>query len=89
MWLSPGKEEILVAGNDFSFLNELAFGYNYTAQYKKSIKVYTKIEELTGINEPLTKQKVQLYDKIGDKEAALNEYEMLINLNPNEPRYYA
>jgi tetratricopeptide (TPR) repeat protein len=74
---------------DFSFLNELAFGYNYVAEYKKSIGVYDKIEELTGINEPLTKQKVQLYDKIGDKDAAVEEYEKLIDLNPNEPRYYA
>ncbi len=56
---------------DFTFLNELAYGYNYTAQYKKSIDVYDRIEEITGINEPLTNQKVQLYDKIGDKEAAV------------------
>ena len=35
--------------NDFIFLNELAYGYNYTAEYKKSINVYDKIEEITGI----------------------------------------
>lgn len=88
-YLSTYEDLVKQYPNDFSFLNELAFGYNYTAQYKKSIEVYTKIEELTGINEPLTKQKVQLYDKIGDKKAAVDEYEKLINLNPNEPRYYA
>lgn len=75
--------------NDFTFLNELAFGYNYTAEYDKSIGVYDKIEEITGINEPLTNQKVQLYDKIGDKEAAVEEYERLIELSPGEPRSYA
>jgi len=75
--------------NDFNFLSELAYGYNYTAEYRKSIGIYDKIEEITGINEPLTNQKVQLYDKIGDKEAAVKEYEKLIELNPGEPRYYA
>ncbi|MCB2208648.1 MAG: tetratricopeptide repeat protein [Bacteroidetes bacterium] len=75
--------------SDFNFLNELAYGYNYTAEYKKSIDVYDKLEEITGINEPLINQKVQLYDKIGDKDAAVKEYEKLIELNPGEPRYYA
>lgn len=75
--------------SDFIFLNELAYGYNYTAEYKKSIDVYDKIEEITGINERLTNQKVQLYDQIGDKDAAVKEYEKLIELNPGEPRYYA
>lgn len=74
---------------DLNFLTELAYGYNYIGKYDKSIKVYDKIEEITGINEPLTKQKVVLYDKIGEKEKAAAEYKRLIDLNPNEPRYYA
>jgi tetratricopeptide (TPR) repeat protein len=74
---------------DLNFLMELAYGYNYIGKYEKSIEVYDKIEENTGINEPLTKQKVALYDKIGEKEKAAEEYKRLINLNPNEPRYYA
>ena len=55
---------------DLNFLTELAYGYNYVGKYQKSIQVYDKIEEITGINEPLTKQKVLLYDKIGEKEKA-------------------
>ena len=74
---------------DLNFLMELAYGYNYIGKYEKSIEVYDKIEENTGINEPLTKQKVVLYDKIGEKEKAAAEYKRLIDLNPNEPRYYA
>ncbi|RLD73096.1 MAG: hypothetical protein DRJ02_08855 [Bacteroidetes bacterium] len=74
---------------DLSFLHELAYGYNYIGEYRKSIEMYDKIEEAAGMSEPLTKQKVLLYDKIGEKEKAAEEYKRLIELNPSEPRYYA
>jgi len=74
---------------DLTFLNELAFAYNYIGEYNKSVKVYDKIEDATGISEPLTNLKVQLYDKIGEKDKAVKEYERLIEINPNEPRFYA
>ena len=75
--------------NDFNFLSELAFAYFFIGEYKKSIEIYDKIEEKIGINEGLSTQKVQLYDRVGDKDKAVAEYERLINTNPDEPRYYA
>lgn len=75
--------------NDLNFLNELAYAYFFTGAYQKAIGIYDRIEEQIGINEALTTQKVQLYNSIGKKEEAVAEYERLINLFPDEPRYYA
>ncbi len=74
---------------DLNFLNELAYAYFFTGAYQKAIDMYDKIEEQIGINEALTTQKVQLYNNIGKKKEAVAEYERLINLFPDESRYYA
>ena len=75
--------------NDLNFLNELAFAYYFVGEYQKSVEVYDRIEQMIGINERLSTQKVQLYDRIGKKEEAIAEYERLIASDPEEPRYYA
>ena len=83
-------EELLVAyPTDLTFLNEMAFAYFFTGDYPKAIDTYQKIEEVVGINEALSSQKVQLYDRIDQKENAVAEYEKLINFYPDEARYYA
>ena len=74
---------------DLTFLNELAFAYYFTGEYEEAVEVYDKIEKQVGINESLTTQKVQLYTNIGKKDEAVAEYERLINLFPDESRYYA
>ena len=88
-YISIYEELVKEYPTDLTFLHELAYGYNYIGEYKKSIEMYDKIEEAAGMSEPLTKQKVMLYDKIGEKEKAAEEYKKLIDLNPSEPRYYA
>lgn len=83
-------EELLIDNpNDLNFLNELAFAYFFTGDYQKSIKIYQRIEEKVGINEALSSQKVQLYDRLGQKDSAVIEYERLIRFYPDEARYYA
>jgi len=75
--------------NDIDFLSELAFAYFYTGEYQKAVDVYNRLEERVGINEMLSTQKVQLYDKIDQKDNAVAEYDKLISAFPDEPRYYA
>jgi tetratricopeptide (TPR) repeat protein len=74
---------------DLDFLQELAFAYYFTGDYKKSVDVYDKIEDLMGMNEGISKQKAELYDRLGKTEEAIQEYEKLITYNPNQVRYYA
>lgn len=74
---------------DLNFLNELAYAYFFTGEYQLAIGMYDRIEEQIGINEGLSTQKVQLYNNIGKKEEAVAEYERLINIFPDEARYYA
>ena len=75
--------------NDLNFLNELAFAYYFTGDYKKAITTYDKIEEQVGVNERLSIQKVQLYTRTGQPEKAVEEYDRLIASNPDDPRFYA
>ncbi len=74
---------------ELNYLNELAFAYYFTGDYKKAVETYDNIEDQVGINEGLTKQKAKLYNLIGQPENAVKEYERLIATNPDEPRYYA
>lgn len=75
--------------NDLELLNEMAFAYYFTGNYKKAIESYDKIEEFVGINESLTMQKVQLYNRINEPDGAVAEFEILISSDPSDPRYYA
>ncbi len=83
--------EDLVASypNDLNFLNELSFAYRFVGDYKKSVETLDRIEDLVGTNEALSSQKVMLYDEIGEVEKAIEEYNKLIALYPEDTRYYA
>lgn len=83
------EELVEIYPNDLDFWTELAFAYYFTGNYSKAIKCYDKIEEFVGINESLTMQKVQLYERMKDPEGAVNEFENLIKSDPTNPRYYA
>ena len=48
-----------------------------------------KMEEIIGTNETLSSQKIMLYDQTANTEKAIEEYEKLIALNPDNTRYYA
>jgi len=75
--------------NDLNFVYELAFAYQFTGDYRNSIKAYQKIEELMGVNERITNQKTEFYTRLGEPENGVIEYEKLIESNPDDPRYYA
>lgn len=83
--------EILVENNpsNLDFLQELAFAYYFTGDYKKAIVAYDKIEKEIGVNEGLTLQKVGFYEKLKQPKKGVEEFQKLINSNPQDPRYYA
>lgn len=74
---------------NLDFLQELAFAYYFTGDYKNSIKAYNDIEDFMGINEGISKQKAELYDRLQMPDEAILEYEKLIEYDPNQVRYYA
>jgi tetratricopeptide (TPR) repeat protein len=88
-YVSTYEELVAEYANDLDLLNDMAFAYYFTGNYKKAIESYDKIEEFVGINESLTMQKVQLYDRINQPEGAVEEFENLIGSDPGDPRFYA
>lgn len=74
---------------NLDFLQELAFAYYFTGDYEKSIDAFNDIEDFMGINEGISKQKAELYDRLQMPDKAILEYEKLIEYNPNQVRYYA
>jgi tetratricopeptide (TPR) repeat protein len=83
--------EILVEQypTDLDFLQELAFAYYFTGDYKNAIVAYDKIEDEVGVNEGLTIQKVGFYEKLKQPKKGVAEFQKLIESNPQDPRYYA
>jgi len=75
--------------SDINFLQELAFAYYFTGDYKKAIDAFDKLEEKLGVNEGITIQKADLYDHIGKTKKATEEYKKLIEYDPSQARYYA
>lgn len=57
--------------------------------YQGAIKVFTKLEELIGLNEDLIIHKQRVFLKLGKLEKAAQEIERLILANPQNPRYYS
>lgn len=74
---------------NLDFLQELAFAYYFTGDYDKSIDSFNDIEDIMGMNEGITTQKADLYDRLGKPKEAIKEYEKLIEYDPNQVRYYA
>jgi tetratricopeptide (TPR) repeat protein len=88
-YVNTYKELVDEYPNDLDLWNEMAFAYYFTGDYSNAIKSYDKIEEFIGINESLTMQKVQLYDRLNQPDKSVAEFETLIGTDPTEPRYYA
>ncbi len=83
--------EELVEDNPYEldFVYELAFAYQFTGDYKNAIIAYDKLEEIVGVNERMTIQKVDFHTKLGNPDKGVIEYKKLIATNPDDPRYYA
>lgn len=68
-------------------LYELAAIYQYAGQKEEAIKVYTRAENFSGINEISSLQKTKLYFELGQNETAIREGEKLINTFPDEEQF--
>jgi tetratricopeptide (TPR) repeat protein len=74
----PGTEE---------YLYELAAVHQYADKREEAIKAYTKAEEVFGVNEVSSTQKIRLYLEAGKQKEAIAEGEKLMNAFPEEERY--
>jgi tetratricopeptide (TPR) repeat protein len=69
------------------YLYEVAAVYQYAGQPEKAIRAYTRAEEIFGVNEVSSIQKMKLYLASRQTEKGLAEGEKLVKAFPGEPRY--
>ena len=70
------------------FYSALANAQLYVKKYNDALKTYDKMEEIMGVNEEVSFQKVRVYEKIGNKIKLQQELEKLIHSFPQEGKYY-
>lgn len=71
---------------DYHF--ELAGTYIMLEDYDSAIEVFNGLEESLGLNEEMTLQKQMLYMEMGKTEEAIEEVKKLVEVNPDEIRYW-
>jgi len=69
------------------YLYELAAIYQYADQKEEAIKVYTRAENFSGVNEISSLQKTRLYFELGKTEDATREGEKLLSAFPDEEEF--
>lgn len=69
------------------YLYELAAVYQYGNKQEEAIKTYNRAEEIFGVNEISSVQKLRLYLEAGKSKEAFAEGEKLVNAFPDEERY--
>lgn len=67
---------------------EIANLYIYKGKSSNAIKIYDKVESMTGVSEDATLQKFKIYKAINNYEKALAEIQKLIQVFPKEAKYY-
>ncbi|TND10100.1 MAG: hypothetical protein FD123_348 [Bacteroidetes bacterium] len=75
----PGKVE---------FLAEYADALLYANKPDEALKVFDRIEQITGPSEALLLQKFKILERKGDEEKIIKTLQELIDTNPKESRYY-
>jgi tetratricopeptide (TPR) repeat protein len=75
-----------VKGTD-EYLYELAAVYQYANQPDDAIKVYTRAENVFGVNDVSAVQKMRLYLEAGKMKEAVAEGEKLLSAFPDEEKY--
>lgn len=74
----PQKEDIY---------NVLSFLYKQTGNIGKAINTYNQLENLVGVHEAISFEKIKLYFQVNKDKKALSEIDKLINKFPSESRY--
>ncbi len=74
--------------NQYDYHFELAGTYIMLKDYDSAIKVFNELEQTLGLNEEMILQKQLLYMEMGKIKEAIAEVEKLVELNPEEFRYW-
>ncbi|MBP8944393.1 MAG: tetratricopeptide repeat protein [Paludibacteraceae bacterium] len=74
----PQKEDIY---------NVLSFLYKQTGNIGKAINTYNQLENLVGVHEAISFEKIKLYFQVNKDKKALSEIDKLIDKFPSESRY--
>ncbi len=69
------------------YFYEWAYALLYESKYQEAIKVYDKIEKLSGIDEKIIVQKQKLYLQLNKVDKAADEINKLCLQFPNEVKY--
>jgi tetratricopeptide (TPR) repeat protein len=69
------------------YLYELAAIYQYGEKPEEALRVYSKAEEVFGVNEITALQKQRLYFEMKKNDLAFQEGEKLLKIFPGEERY--
>lgn len=77
-----------MAPGNADYYIQLASLYERSKDLRKAIAVYDRLENRLGPDEMVILQKQRLYMFLGDTDKAVAEVLKLIELSPNEPRYY-
>jgi tetratricopeptide (TPR) repeat protein len=77
-----------MAPGNADYYIQLASLYERSKDLRKAIAVYDRLENQLGPDEMVIIQKQRLYMFLGDTDKAVAEVLKLIELSPNEPRYY-
>lgn len=70
------------------FYYDLADLYMYKGKAIEAVRVYDKIEQISGVSDEATLQKFKIYKSINNFDKALVEIQKLINAFPKEAKYY-
>lgn len=70
------------------FYYDLAELFMYKGKAQEAIRVYDKIEQISGVSDEVTLQKFKIYKTINNFDKALFEIQKLIKAFPKEAKYY-
>lgn len=86
----PVVEGIYERNKDREDMLEMLFQmYQQEENYDQAIRVLNQIEKIDGKNERISMAKSEIYNRKGDKKAAIAEMKALANQFPNDQNYQA
>lgn len=75
-----------IKGTD-SYLFDLAVIYQYRGDTDRALETYQKAQDIFGVNEIVLREKQKIYLQRKDYESLIKDWDLLIEDNPDNPRY--